>query len=178
MPTTVTRQQSEDIIKKLNQPGLNLHQIINAWLVDATDHNIFFVDTILQSEDISEKIQKYFEAKISPTIQLTLSDTTSIEEKDEFEGKASGTCIDFCNSKGLLIPLRLCLKKADVLFSSLFANIDHFLDEDVKDDTHVVIRVKTDSDLDTAFNKNIEWREWFIENIADEHRGYFVLIVE
>lgn len=91
------------------------------------------------------------------------------------------TCVEFCNSRGLLGALRECLNRARVIFSNiahLSAELDYFRDEEIEDSTHVVIRVKVKSDQKVALDEYDAWVDWVIQNISPDDGNFFTLTVQ
>jgi len=97
----------------------------------------------------------------------------------EFQGRASDSCIEFCNSLGLIDDLRNCLNQLEKrTFSNikyLFAELDYFQDEDTEDQGHIVFNVEVQSSRDVSKAEHNKWIDWFIENITDDKRQFFVL---
>ncbi len=99
----------------------------------------------------------------------------------EFEGVATDTCVEFCNSRGLLGVLREYLNRARVIFSNrehLSAELDYFRDEEIEDSTHVVIRIKVKSDQNVALDEYDAWVDWVIQNISPDNSNFFTLTVQ
>jgi len=96
----------------------------------------------------------------------------------EFQGRASDGCIEFCNSLGLIDDLRNCLNQLEHTFSNikyLFAELDYFQDEDTEDQDHIAFNVEVQSSRDTSKAEHNKWIDWFVENITDDKRQFFVL---
>lgn len=99
----------------------------------------------------------------------------------EFKGLATDTCVEFCNSHGLLGVLRRCLEQAKIMFSNrehLSAELDYFQDEGMEDSTHVAIRVKVKSSQKVALDEYDAWVSWVIQNISPDDRNFFTLTIQ
>jgi hypothetical protein len=95
-----------------------------------------------------------------------------------FEGRASDGCVEFCNSLGLIDDLRNCLNQLENTFSNIkyhFAELDYFQDEDTEDQGHIVFNVEVQSSRDVSKAEHNKWIDWFVENITDDKRQFFVL---
>lgn len=99
----------------------------------------------------------------------------------EFEERASSECIEFCNSRGLVSSLRIYLDQTRKLFSGfegLFAELDYFQDDGDNDEGHVVLRLRIQSDLNTALRDYDAWVNWVVDNIKPDYAIYFTLTID
>ncbi|MGB8226257.1 MAG: hypothetical protein WCE45_05255, partial [Sedimentisphaerales bacterium] len=57
----------------------------------------------------------------------------------------------------------------------LFAELDYFQDEDTEDQGHIVFNVEVQSSRDISKMEYNKWMDWFVKNITDNKRPFFVL---
>jgi hypothetical protein len=98
----------------------------------------------------------------------------------EFDGLASGECVNYCNSQGIIDDLRILLSKAKIAFSCLetvFADLSHFQDEGGDELGHVVLRITVRSDQENTLREYDDWIEWEINSIRTENSLYFTTMI-
>lgn len=116
-------------------------------------------------------------------LKTAKTDTVDIEPwpvAPSFPEPVSHACVEFCDSHGLNSILRMCLKKVREIFSNItrvYAELDHFRDDEPGDIGHIVIRVEVESNQPTALAEYDKWVNWVILEIPPEQRNFFTLTV-
>lgn len=98
----------------------------------------------------------------------------------KFSEPVSDACIEFCDSRGLNDVLRICLEQARGTFSNirnLYAELDHFRDDEPEDIGHVIIRLEVESDQETSLKEYDACVDWMVGNIAASDSNFFTLTV-
>ena len=110
-------------------------------------------------------------------------DTVDVEPwpvPPKFPEPVSDACVEFCDSHGLNDVLRICLEQARETFSNirnLYAELDHFRDDELGDIGHVVIRLEVESDQENALKEYDAYVDWMVGNIAASDSSFFTLTV-
>lgn len=102
-------------------------------------------------------------------------------DSKEFQSVVNEACLDFCNTKGLINTLRLCLDKIKSHFSNLteyHVELDHFEDDETQDDGHIVFRISVKSDQETLMFEYNQWIDWIIDNIDDDKQPIITLTID
>jgi len=129
-----------------------------------------------ENKDVTHQIRKYFSMIVNDLTTLETNEETIAEEYPdalEFKGWASDDCIEFCNSHGLIDDLRKCRKALNGIFSNINksnAEIDHYQEIDVDDESYVVLRLEIKSDRQTYRKEYKSLVNWMVHNLSDENR--------
>jgi len=96
------------------------------------------------------------------------------------EKYASDSCIDFCNSLGIINLLRTVFQQIRQTFSNvqhLCADVDYFDDDEGEEDIqrYIAISLEVTSSQETVFEEYDQWTNWLIEELSPEEITYFSL---
>ncbi len=117
------------------------------------------------------------------------TDTASVVELDASEvgssrvilsAPVSKACETFCDSLGLRPTLAKCLKQAQDVFSNIVevsVDVDYFRDVQAEDVPHVVIRVKVNSDQQTALQEYDQLVCWMASQMSPSDSQLFTITV-
>lgn len=109
----------------------------------------------------------------------TMDTTSDVLELEMINEVISPECIDFCEAHGLAEDFDCCLQKIKSVFkdaSRIEAELNYFCDEEEMDEEpHISIEVTLNATWETAESYYEEWLSWFVENVSDSIRKYFIL---
>lgn len=122
------------------------------------------------------------ESRIFPRLleNSNITDTTSgVLELERINEIISPECTNFCNSHSLVETFNRCLQKIKDVFkdaTKIEAELNCFCDEEeIEEEPHVSIEVTLNATWETAESYYEEWLSWFVENVSDSIRKYFIL---
>ena len=146
-------------------------------IVNLTALDLNEIDTCYR--DVGDIIRRVKDCFVEP---YTTTDTKSVHElENSVFTVASKECMEFCDSQGLTSTLADCLKRVKDLFSNrveLSAGLDYFRDDQAEDVPHVVIRVKVNSDQQTALQEYDQLVCWMAGQISPGDSQLFTVTVK
>lgn len=151
--------------------------------------NTFVIPFELDDPEKLRLLSRFCEEKSQITCSIVKFLTTPKEDTvdvepwpvaPKFAEPVSDVCVEFCDSRGLNSVLRTCLEQVRETFSNirnLYAELDHFRDDEPEDIGHVIIRLEVESDQKTALKEYDACVDWMVGNIAASDSNFFTLTV-
>jgi hypothetical protein len=96
----------------------------------------------------------------------------------EFTGIATDSCVEFCNSHGIVSTLRKCLYQIKSGFSNIIrikAELDWSEDYENENDAHVVIRLEVKSNREQLVREYDQWVDWVVANLSPDQSIFFTI---
>jgi len=122
-------------------------------------------------------INKYFAL-------VALREENNVDEwpvSNEFQDLMSEVCFEFCNARGLIPALRLCVNKIKELFSGIVefhVELDHFEDDETPDEGHIVFRVSTKPDCQIVMEEYDKWIDWLVDTVDEDKQSLITLTID
>lgn len=135
-------------------------------------------------EDILEELQikEIILSDIFSRSFIIVDTTSKTLQQEKVDEIITAECLEFCESHDFINTLNDCLyqiKQNFILVQKIQAELNHFYDdEELDNEPHVEIEIKVNTSRETAENNYDKWLDWFVKNVSDSVRKFFILTID